>query len=105
MASPQATKVYRASPALSPKRPTSRSAESIALLVGHQDATRSACGAACFMRVLSHFIPVAGALGGLPDHCPRDVARVRHEVQVLHVAQEAEAARPGLVEELMVQIL
>src|SRR5215203_596686 len=50
-------------------------------------------------------LPVAGALGGLPDHCPRDVARVRHEVQVLHVAQEAEAARPGLVEELMVQIL
>src|SRR5215211_9381673 len=33
--------------------------EAIPLLVSHQDATRSACGAACFMRVLSHFICVA----------------------------------------------
>src|SRR5215208_1183567 len=28
-------------------------------LISHQDATRSACGAACFMRVLSHFICAA----------------------------------------------
>jgi hypothetical protein len=25
-------------------------------VAGHQDATRSACGAACFIRVLSHLI-------------------------------------------------
>jgi hypothetical protein len=30
--------------------------ETVSFLVDHQDATRRACGAACFMRVLSHLI-------------------------------------------------
>src|SRR5215203_2906736 len=33
--------------------------EAVSFVAGHREATRSACGAACFMRVLSHFIWVA----------------------------------------------
>ena len=50
-------------------------------------------------------LPIAGALGGLPDHHPSDVAGIRHQVQVVQVAQKPQRAAPGLVEELVVELL
>ena len=50
-------------------------------------------------------LPVPGSLRGLADHGPCNVAEVRHHVQVLQVAQQAEAAAAGLVEEVVVEAL
>ena len=76
-----------------------------------QSATTSAWGAACFIRVRSHAswiavspsqrcttceqLVVADALGGLADDGPADVALGGHQVQVLQVAQQADAAGAG----------
>ena len=83
-------------------------------------ATTSACGAASFIAsaateldrglafaALHHLeqLGVARALRGLADERPGDVALGGHQVEVLQVAQQAEAAVAAALEDLGVQPL
>ena len=86
-------------------------------LVRH-DATSSACGAACFIRVRSHCSCVVvcfshevtvsnsalsqGTLSRLPDQCPGDIDFAGHEIEVVQITQQAKSSRARPTEEVVV---
>src|SRR4051812_15935787 len=90
------------------------------LLSSHYEATRSVRGAARFILVDPlelvrrlalagvynlQKVPVARVLGSMHDHAPGDVTGARHQIRVVHVTQELQRPAPGLLEELVVELL